>query len=66
MLLQELRAIIVYDLWAANGLPPLKSDQVNSELRPFCYALAAALLYIAYGITTYLMWAPGPAMDVIL
>jgi len=66
MLLQELRAIVVYDLWAANDLPPLKSDRVSSELRPFCYAFAAGLLYFAYGITTYLMWAPGPAMDMIL
>lgn len=66
MLLQEFRAIVVYDLWAANDMPPLKSDQVSSELRPFCYALAAGLLYFAYGITTYLMWAPGPAMDMML
>lgn len=66
MLLQELRAIIVYDLWAANDFPPLKSDQVSSELRPFCYALAAGLLYVIYGFAAYLMWAPGPAMDMIL
>jgi len=66
MLLKELQEIIVYDLWAANDLPPLKSDQVSSELRPFCYALAAGLLYFTYRIVIYLVWAPGPEMDTML
>lgn len=65
-MLGDFRAMVFDGVWSPDGPPPLSSENVRDELRPFGYAISIVSAFAIWDLCGRLAWGTAPPEEFLV